>query len=317
MCGGGFGPVSRGAICRMGTVPGRACTACSGVGSGKGVWGPAADAVAGEGRRRRADRVGGERRLHGLPAHQHAGGARRDGAGQKEPPGGVTTGPDGHGLDRSRGGFRPGSRRTGGPAPAAAATSRSPDPYPLLRRMGGRGCVRPALRRASTTRAGEGRTGRGADGLCDGRSERQDLDRRSRLRAAHRRGEEDRRQEAEHRHRHTRSPPRRGGHRGGRAGLRRRQLVEHAAALGTGMEITARETRKRPQDTRFRNEASDENDLSELDIRYSAERRKRREATASCRAEASSAGCCGRPPPSVSPSRWPSGSQLPTEGSWG
>ncbi|MGW3658721.1 transposase [Streptomyces sp. NPDC005151] len=38
-------------------------------------------------------------------AHQHAAGARRDGAGQKEPPGGVRAEPDDHGLGRSRGGF--------------------------------------------------------------------------------------------------------------------------------------------------------------------------------------------------------------------
>ncbi|GIE81984.1 DDE transposase [Actinoplanes philippinensis] len=38
-------------------------------------------------------------------AHQHAGGARRDGDLQKEPPGGVFTEPDDHGLGRSRGGF--------------------------------------------------------------------------------------------------------------------------------------------------------------------------------------------------------------------
>ncbi|MGW6396432.1 IS5 family transposase [Streptomyces sp. NPDC055103] len=38
-------------------------------------------------------------------AHQHAAGARRDGVGQKEPPGGVATEPDDHGLGRSRGGF--------------------------------------------------------------------------------------------------------------------------------------------------------------------------------------------------------------------
>ncbi|MET9470414.1 IS5 family transposase [Streptomyces sp. NPDC006544] len=38
-------------------------------------------------------------------AHQHAAGARRDGAGQKEPPGGVGQEPDDHGLGRSRGGF--------------------------------------------------------------------------------------------------------------------------------------------------------------------------------------------------------------------
>ncbi|MFI8094087.1 IS5 family transposase [Streptomyces sp. NPDC086080] len=38
-------------------------------------------------------------------AHQHAAGARRDGAGQKEPPGGTVTEPDDHGLGRSRGGF--------------------------------------------------------------------------------------------------------------------------------------------------------------------------------------------------------------------
>lgn len=38
-------------------------------------------------------------------AHQHATGARRDGAVQKEPPGGVGTEPEDHGLGRSRGGF--------------------------------------------------------------------------------------------------------------------------------------------------------------------------------------------------------------------
>jgi transposase len=38
-------------------------------------------------------------------AHQHAAGARRDSAGQKEPPGGIATEPDDHGLGRSRGGF--------------------------------------------------------------------------------------------------------------------------------------------------------------------------------------------------------------------
>ncbi|MHA5054546.1 IS5 family transposase [Streptomyces sp. SD15] len=38
-------------------------------------------------------------------AHQHAAGARRDTAGQKEPPGGTRTEPDDHGLGRSRGGF--------------------------------------------------------------------------------------------------------------------------------------------------------------------------------------------------------------------
>ncbi|MFF3691398.1 IS5 family transposase [Streptomyces sp. NPDC002187] len=38
-------------------------------------------------------------------AHQHAAGARRDGAGQKEPPGGIRAEPDDHGLGRSRGGF--------------------------------------------------------------------------------------------------------------------------------------------------------------------------------------------------------------------
>ncbi|MFF4795867.1 hypothetical protein ACFY2M_40695 [Streptomyces sp. NPDC001276] len=38
-------------------------------------------------------------------AHQHAAGARRDDAGQKEAPGGVAIEPDDHGLGRSRGGF--------------------------------------------------------------------------------------------------------------------------------------------------------------------------------------------------------------------
>nr|WP_230989843.1 transposase [Streptomyces luteolifulvus] len=40
-------------------------------------------------------------------AHQHAAGARRDGAGQKEPPGGVRTEPDDHGLGRSGGAASP------------------------------------------------------------------------------------------------------------------------------------------------------------------------------------------------------------------
>ncbi|AYG85121.1 hypothetical protein DWB77_07337 [Streptomyces hundungensis] len=38
-------------------------------------------------------------------AHQHAAGARRDGAGQEEPPVGVVGEPADHGLGRSRGGF--------------------------------------------------------------------------------------------------------------------------------------------------------------------------------------------------------------------
>ncbi|MEU7117919.1 IS5 family transposase [Streptomyces zaomyceticus] len=38
-------------------------------------------------------------------AHQHAAGARQDGEGQKEPPGGVVHEPKDHGLGRSRGGF--------------------------------------------------------------------------------------------------------------------------------------------------------------------------------------------------------------------
>lgn len=38
-------------------------------------------------------------------AHQHAAGARRDPAGQKESPGGTRAEPDDHGLGRSRGGF--------------------------------------------------------------------------------------------------------------------------------------------------------------------------------------------------------------------
>ncbi|MEY9871730.1 transposase [Streptacidiphilus sp. MAP12-33] len=38
-------------------------------------------------------------------AHQHAAGARRAGHEQNEPPGGVATEPDDHGLGRSRGGW--------------------------------------------------------------------------------------------------------------------------------------------------------------------------------------------------------------------
>jgi transposase len=38
-------------------------------------------------------------------AHQHAAGARKDGAAQKEPPGGIVDEPADHGLGRSRGGW--------------------------------------------------------------------------------------------------------------------------------------------------------------------------------------------------------------------
>ena len=38
-------------------------------------------------------------------AHQHAAGARKDGGGQREPPGGTKAEPADHGLGRSRGGF--------------------------------------------------------------------------------------------------------------------------------------------------------------------------------------------------------------------
>lgn len=38
-------------------------------------------------------------------AHQHAAGARRDGAGQVEPPGGLVSEPADHALGRSRGGL--------------------------------------------------------------------------------------------------------------------------------------------------------------------------------------------------------------------
>ena len=40
-----------------------------------------------------------------MRAHQHAAGARRDGAQQKEPPGGIEVEPADHALGRSRGGF--------------------------------------------------------------------------------------------------------------------------------------------------------------------------------------------------------------------
>ncbi|WP_326809750.1 transposase [Streptomyces scopuliridis] len=40
-----------------------------------------------------------------MRAHQHAAGARKRGAAQKESPGGVTVEPDDHGLGRSHGGL--------------------------------------------------------------------------------------------------------------------------------------------------------------------------------------------------------------------
>ncbi|MFF8805600.1 IS5 family transposase [Streptomyces omiyaensis] len=63
-------------------------------------------------------------------AHQHAAGARRDGAGQKEPPGGITTEPDDHGLGRSR---------TGLPTKIHLACEQGQKPLSLLVTAGQRG----------------------------------------------------------------------------------------------------------------------------------------------------------------------------------
>lgn len=58
------------------------------------------------GRRERRNRLGLERRLHGLPRSPACGaGARKQSDLQKEPPGGIFTEPRDHGLGRSRGGF--------------------------------------------------------------------------------------------------------------------------------------------------------------------------------------------------------------------
>lgn len=57
------------------------------------------------GRRGGGDRMGPERRLHGVPCPSACGQGSQQGDLQKEPPGGVSDEPCDHGLGRSRGGF--------------------------------------------------------------------------------------------------------------------------------------------------------------------------------------------------------------------
>lgn len=92
-------------ICRMSTGLGRPCTGCSGGGSDR-ACGPRLLTLL-QARAHVAGLITWEVNVDSTVcrAHQHAAGARRDGTGRNEPPGGVTTEPDDHGLGRSRGGF--------------------------------------------------------------------------------------------------------------------------------------------------------------------------------------------------------------------
>ncbi|MEU3496918.1 IS5 family transposase [Kitasatospora cineracea] len=84
-------------------------------------------------------------------AHQHAAGARRDGAGQKEPPGGAASEPDDHGLGRSRGGFT---------TKIHLACEQGQKPLALLVTAGQRGDspqFEPLLNSIRVPRAGSGR----------------------------------------------------------------------------------------------------------------------------------------------------------------
>ncbi|MDX2863190.1 IS5 family transposase, partial [Streptomyces scabiei] len=84
-------------------------------------------------------------------AHQHAAGARRDGAGQNEPPGGIGTEPDDHGLGRSRGGFS---------TKVHLACEQGQKPLSLLVTAGQRGDspqFEPVLEAIRVPRAGGGR----------------------------------------------------------------------------------------------------------------------------------------------------------------
>ncbi len=84
-------------------------------------------------------------------AHQHAAGARQDGAGQKEPPGGIRTEPGDHGLGRSRGGFI---------SKIHLACEQGQKPLSLLITAGQRGDspqFQPVLQGIRVPRAGRGR----------------------------------------------------------------------------------------------------------------------------------------------------------------
>jgi hypothetical protein len=92
--------------------------------------------------------MGGERGFHGLPG---ASARRRDGAGQKEPPGGIGTEPDDHGLGRSRGGFT---------TKVHLACEQGQKPLSLLLPAGQRGDsphFEPVLEAIRVPRAGGGR----------------------------------------------------------------------------------------------------------------------------------------------------------------
>ena len=103
---GGPGPDRRGGTSRRSTGPGRRCTSCSAAGSATAPGlcsSPPLQALADAAGHTTLD-VSADSAV--ARAHQHAAGARRDGAAQKEPPAGTgAPEPADHALGRSRGGL--------------------------------------------------------------------------------------------------------------------------------------------------------------------------------------------------------------------
>ena len=109
------------------------------------------DRVAGPGGRGRADHLGRVRGFHGRPGAPARGRGAEKGDLQAEPPGGIDTEPDDHGLGRSRGGFT---------TKVHLACEQHQKPLSILITAGQRGDspqFQPVLERIHVPRAGRGR----------------------------------------------------------------------------------------------------------------------------------------------------------------
>jgi transposase len=109
------------------------------------------DVVAGPGGRGRADQLGCVRGLHGGAGAPARGRGAEKGDLQAEPPGGIDTEPDDHGLGRSRGGFT---------TKVHLACEQGQKPLAILITAGQRGDspqFQPVLERIGVPRAGRGR----------------------------------------------------------------------------------------------------------------------------------------------------------------
>jgi transposase len=108
------------------------------------------DVVAGPGGRGRADQLGCVRGLHGGAGAPARGRGAEKGDLQAEPPGGIDTEPDDHGLGRSRGGFT---------TKVHLACEQGQKPLAILITAGQRGDspqFQPVLERIGVPRAGRG-----------------------------------------------------------------------------------------------------------------------------------------------------------------